>query len=157
MPSTFLSRPVFRLAAALALVAVAACNDSSGPDEDPADEVASIRLTIVQGAATSNFTVASSGAVTPAPLRIPVGTSTVTATFLRADGSTVSAGDLADFQLRLKPAAGLTFARTAPFVGTLTTTAAAGSTVAVELCLFHIEENHCDFGPWQGFSATIGS
>ena len=68
MPFTILSRPAFRLAATLALVAVAACNDSSGPDEDPADEVASIRLTIVQGTATTTFTVASSGAVTPAPL-----------------------------------------------------------------------------------------
>ena len=149
-----------RSAARLATVALAfvaaACNDSTGPDEDHADEVASIRLVVAQGATTSTFTVAANGAVTPSPLRIPVGTSTITATPLDDAGTAIPSAELADFRLEFPSATGLAFARTGAYAGTLTVTAAAGTVVPVQLCLFHIEEDHCDLGPWPNFSVTLG-
>ena len=160
MLSTLVTRRAARLlTAAVSLTAVAACNDRAEPDDDPGEEVESMWLVVTQGTTNTTYTIATSGTVTPSPLRVPAGQSTVTATFLRADGSVVSASDLADFRLELSPRSGstLTFTRTGPFVGTLNVTASNGTVIPVTLCLFHAGENHCDFGDWQTFSVTVGS
>jgi hypothetical protein len=158
MLSTLMPRRATRLLAAAAALAVAgACNDSTGPDEDHADEVESIRLVVTQGTTSNTFTIAANGTVTPSPLRVPVGTSTLVATMLDAGGAVIADAELADFRLDVPSATGLAFARTGPFAGTLTVTATAGTTVPVALCLFHLEENHCDVGPWPSFSIVVGS
>lgn len=158
MFSTLMPRRAARaLAAAAALALVAACNDSTGPEEDHADEVSAIRLSIAPsaGGTALTYTITPAG-VTPSPLVVPTGTSTVTATFLADDGDVVPAAELADFRFDFSSQTGLTFTRTGAFAGTLAATAAAGTVVPATMCLFHLEEDHCDFGPFTQ-QVTIGN
>lgn len=128
---------------ALALIlvaasAVAACgNDPAEPDDDPADRLATIRLTI--GNQTVNLTEGAIVAVT-----LPLGETTVTATFLDDQGANlVIPSD--EFELRFEPdnTALVTFGATGAFAGRLTGVAAGATNVAV--LLWHLEEDHDDF------------
>jgi hypothetical protein len=131
-----------RLAAALLLSANAtACKESTDPGENE-PEVASIRLTV--GAST--VTIAENGAVTGGPLRITTADQPLTASFLKADGSVESLVTSSEFRLDVTGGTGVTFARTGPFAGTIRGSAATTSTVTVSL--FHLIENHADFGPF---------
>lgn len=138
-----LSRRRFAAAAIVALTLfTGACKDSSGLDEQE-PEVESMRITVTGG---SVVTVSSTGVVT-GTLSIPAGAArTITVEFLNAAGQPDDHVDGVEFQASVTPAAGLTFARTGPFTGTLT--GAAAGTVAVQFGLLHIEENHNDFGPF---------
>ena len=155
MHSTFAIRRPARLALAALLVgAVAACNDSTGPDDDHghADEVASIRLTVTQGTASNSFTYTQGNAQRP-PLVLPVGTSTVTATFLADDGDVVEV-DADDHALAIQgivPAGAFTFTRTGPFVGTVEAPLAGAATANV--CMTH--GSHCDL-EFVGVMVQIG-
>ncbi len=145
-------RTMTRRAAAAAVLALAlfgaACSDSTGTKEEE-PEIATMRLTI--GASTVN--VSSTGAVTGGPLVIPRGTtSTITASFLRADGSADPLVTSAKFRLQVTTSTGvtgITFANATPngLNGTFTTAAnATGGTI--RFALLHIAENHEDFGPF---------
>lgn len=129
-----------RLAAlAAAALAITACSSSEEAHEV---EVDFMRITV----GTSTATVNSTGAVT-GTLSIPQGAATaVSVEFLDAAMADALAEHADDFQVTVTPAAGITFARTGPFAGTLTGSAAG--TVAVSFALLHIEENHEDFGPF---------
>lgn len=135
-------------AAALLLAATGCSDDPAAPDDEP--QVTAVRLTF----GTSSITVSttSSPTVTVAP-----GANTVTAQWLRADGSVEPLITDAEFELRIRQATGSNLAWTAngAFAGTLTVTGlAAGSSTAAQVSLFHKVEQHDDFGP-LAFSVRV--
>lgn len=147
-------RPTLRLAVALAIAltaSLAACNDSTAPEEEEEPEVASMRLTFGNG---TTLTVTGAGA-TPS-VRIPVGATTVAAQFLRADGSADPVVTATTFRLEVAGlAGGVTFARSGAFGGTLNATTATSTNIPITFSLFHIEEQHDDFGPFT-VNVTVG-
>jgi hypothetical protein len=131
------------VAAALmsAAVFVACDDDPAEPDDEP--EVASVRLTV--GANSVTVTTTSNPT-----LNVASGANTVTATWLRADGSTETLVTDAEFELRISAVSGSNLAWTPSGAngGTLTVTGlAGGQTAAAQVVLFHKEEQHEDFGP----------
>ncbi len=139
--SAFTRRRFVTATAALLALSLGACKDSTSPEEEP--EVVTMRITPAGGAAV---TVSSTGVVT-GTLTVPAaGTRAFTVEFLNAAGAPDPLVVGSTFQVSVTPAAGITFARTGPFAGTLT--AGAAGTVAVQFGLLHIEENHNDFGPF---------
>lgn len=129
------------LAVAVLALSAGACKDSTSPEAEP--EVVTMRITPAGGAAV---TVSSTGVVT-GTLSVPAaGSRAFTVEFLNAAGQPDPVVDGSTFQVSVTPGAGITFARTGPFAGTLT--AGAAGTVAVQFGLLHIEENHNDFGPF---------
>lgn len=137
-----LSRRTARMLAGFAaLSAAVACNDATAPEYAHAAEVEAIRLTIAQGAVTHTVTYRF-GETTPA-LRLPVGTSTITAVFLDIDDEEIFDLDAEEHALaiaQIVPAAAFTFTRTGAFAGTLTAPTAGAARVNV--CLTH--DGHCD-------------
>lgn len=134
-----------RRVAALAAVALslAACTSSEDPHEV---EVNMMRITL----GATSYTVNSSGAYL-GPVTLTQGVATdVSVEFLDAAMQDALAEHADEFQVTIEPGSGITFARTGPFSGTLTGTAAGD--VVVSFALLHIEENHEDFGP---FPVTI--
>lgn len=129
--------------AAFALIAVTAvaCKESTDPEEDE-PEVASMRLTV--GAST--VTVAENGTVTGGPLRISTADQALSATFLKADGTPEAKVTSAEFRLDATGGTGITFTRTGAFGGNIK--GASAGTVTVTFSLFHLIENHPDFGPF---------
>lgn len=125
----------------MALSAAVACNDTTAPEEEHAEEVEAIRLRIVQGETASTVTYRFGDAAPVLPL--PVGTSTITATFLDADDAEITDLEPEEHELELEeiePATAFTFARTSSFAGTIT--APAAGTARVNVCLTHA--GHCD-------------
>ncbi len=145
-----MSQSLTRRAAAAALVVLslftAACKDGTGKDEaEP--EIASMRLAV----GASAVTVSANGTVTGGPLLIPRGASTLTVSYLRADGSVEPLVTPSVFRTTVTiPAsvAGLTYTAnpTNGLNGSFNATGATGGTVQVGL--LHIAENHTDFGPF---------
>ncbi len=132
----------FRRLAALAVVALAltACKDN-----DDAHEVDVDFMRITLGAQT--VTVNATGAVTGGTLSLSQGVATnVSVAFLNSSMQDALGEHADDFQVTITPGAGITFARTGPFAGTLTGSTAG--TVSVSFALLHIDENHEDFGPF---------
>lgn len=147
----FASHVARRFALPLVLAAATfagACKDSTANEEEAEPEVATMRLTVTGQAPVS---VSSNGTVTGGPLRISLGQSVITATWLRADGSADPHVSTTEFQLKVTVPAtitGLAFSRSAtnPFSGSLS--AQAAGTVNAQFSLLHVEENHEDFGPF---------
>jgi len=143
----FATRHVRRLLGIITAVslagAVAACGDDP-VDEEQEPEIATMRLVV--GAQT--ITVNESGTVTGGPITIGAAGATVTASFLRSNGTPDPLVTGAVFQLTVTSdnAGVATFTRTGPFTGTLAGTT-NGSTV-LRFALLHIEEAHEDFGPF---------
>jgi hypothetical protein len=132
------------VALTLLVPAFVACDDSTEPD-DHAEDVASVRLTI----GNQTITMGPSGNVTGGNVTLVRNTSTpVTAVFLAADGDVITLSN--EFRLDLTPSTGITFARTGPFAGTLTSATAGSGTVQV--CVFHIPAGHCDYGSSTGIT-----
>jgi hypothetical protein len=133
------------LTLALALTA-AACGDDDPVEPDPEPEVATMRLTV----GSTSVTIASNGAQS-APLPVALGANTITAAFLRADGSVEPLVTADEFELQVTPTTptNLTFARTDAFTGTLTVTGlTSGQNTTAQMALFHKIEQHEDFGPF---------
>jgi len=149
MLSAFVPRRALALLTAVFTLSLAACkDDASGLDDHDEPEIEEMRLTI----AGQVITVSDNGTVTPAgPIILPLGASSVSAQFLDHDGRPDDHVTAVEFQLNVLPADGapVTFARstTNPFAGTLTATSAAEG-VVIRFSLFHIEEQHNDFGPF---------
>lgn len=134
-------------AAVIAALALAACSDSTDPG-DPEPEVAEMVVTIdgtayTAGASGFGAQIASVGGDAVA----------VSAAFLNDEGDPDPAVTGADFQLSVAGnadggplPAGVTFTRTGAFTGTLTVP--EGETATIFLGLFHVEEEHDDFGPF---------
>jgi hypothetical protein len=151
-----LSRRAMLAALSLSLVATAtACDDDpAGPDE-PEPAVVSMLLTFGNG---QTATVTGAAGSTPS-VRIPVGATTVTARFLRANGTDDPVAVAPTFRLEVVPPAGnITFARssTNAFSGTLTAATATNTAIPVTFGLFHVEEQHTDFGPFT-VNVTVGN
>jgi hypothetical protein len=115
-----------------------ACSDDPPEEEEP--EVETMRLVI--GATTVNFT-GSSCTPSVANVTIPTAGATVTATFLKADGTPETLVNDTEFELRVEPAG--RFTRTSAFVGTIS--GGAAGTANLTFALFHKVEQHSDFGP----------
>ena len=138
------------LSLALIATAAVACSDDEliSPDEEP--QVATMRLAVSTAAGTSTVDVSENGTVTGGPLLI-ANNGTLTAQFLRVDGTPDPLAAGFGFELRVTPAtpANLTFTRTGQFSGTLTITGlASNATTTAQFVLFHTEEGHEDFGPF---------
>jgi hypothetical protein len=136
---------------AVSLTATACNDDSTGPEPEPA--VTQMRLTFGNGQ-----TLTLTGTSTPT-LRIPVGATTVTAQFLRADGSVDPVATAPTFRLRvIAPSGNISYAQNATnaFAGTLTATTATNTPIPVTFGLLHVAEDHTDFGPLT-VQITVGN
>jgi hypothetical protein len=130
-------------AAATALVA---CGDSTAPD-DHEELPHEVRLTI----GSQVVTITDGGVVTGGPIMIPVGSTSISAVFLDDEDAVM---DLSadEYELRVVSdnTAVASFTRTSAFAGSLVG-GTAGQTL-LEVSLFHLEEQHEDFGP---FNVTV--
>ena len=126
--------------ALISLVAVS-CDDDPADEGDPAEAVVAMRLTV----GTQTITVDGFGNVSGGPITIPVGTTPITGAFLDAAGQVVTGLD-AEFRLDVitNDANVATFAATGTFAGNLLGVAAGQTTL--RFALYHIEEDHEDFG-----------
>lgn len=137
-------RAIRLTALALALTGTAACGDNELPDPEP--EIAEVVFSIDGVAA---FTVSSAGAVTSGSTAIPVGVHQLRAAAFDEDGNAVD--EVADgiFELRganVNPAT-LEFTKgNALLTGSLN--AKQGGSASVRLELWHLEEDHEDWGPF---------
>jgi hypothetical protein len=129
----------------LVLGSIAACDDDPTEPEDPAEDLAVIRLSI--GGQQVNITEGAGGSVT-----IPLGATAVSATFLDAAGLTLDLGSAFELRLNSTNTARVTFTRSGPFAGSLNGLTAGNA--VVEVVLWHIEEQHEDFGP-QNLTVTV--
>ena len=132
---------------ALALGTAAACGDDAAGPDDPGAGLATIRLTI--GGMTVNLTAGGAGAA----VDIPQGNTPVSAVFLDAGGGEVAL-DVAEFELRIVSSntTRLRFVRLGAFTGTLE--ASELGTIALQVSLFHLDDDHADFGP-QNLTVTV--
>jgi len=146
MFTAFAPRRQRTLVAALVALSLTACKDDASGSNEP--DVDLMRLTI----AGQVITVSDNGTVTPSgPIVLPVGTSSVSAQFLDATGVPAPQVTPVEFQLNVLPAAGapVSFSRstTNALAGTITASGAAEG-VAIRFSLYHIPEQHDDFGPF---------
>lgn len=151
MLSTLFPAPLLRrirttaVLSALVFGAAACSDDPTEPDDEP--DVQTVTLTVGASTVTINKTTgAPSG-----NLVVPAGTSTVTAQWLRPNGSNETLITDAEFDLRIVPSntTEVTYAPTGARSGTLTlVNLAAGGTTAAQVSLFHRDEQHNDFGPY---------
>ena len=144
-------RPARRLARFAAVVAavsmIAACDDDdpTGVEQEP--EVQTMTLT----AGASSITIDKTTGAASGQLTVPSGTTTITATLRRADGSTETLVTGAEFDVRITPATGTPFAWTpnTSLGGSLVTSGVtSGQTIASTVDLYHRAEQHADFGPY---------
>ena len=142
-----------RRAALLFGFALAACQDTMDPHEEP--DIASMRITVGTGAQTVNV---SGSCAASAPIALTLNATTpIAVVFLNAAGQPDPvANDASEFRLAgdalvaggPEPAptpTTIVWTRTGPFAGTLRGSAATQSG-AVALSAFHIEEGHADYG-----------
>jgi hypothetical protein len=136
-------RRLLQIVTALSIATTtAACDDDEEVEPEP--DIATMRLVI----GTQTITVNETGTVTGGPILLARNTpTTVTATFLRADGTADPLVTTAEFRLNgtSDHAAVATFTFTSGFSGTITGLT-AGTTV-LRFSMFHIAEGHADFGP----------
>jgi hypothetical protein len=137
---------VFALAAVAMIAAVAGCDDSTDPEDEHELHVETMRLTV-----GTQVVSVTDGVVTGGPLVLEVGANTVTAEFLDEDGVPDPHVTPAEFQLNvsigLSDPFSFTRSMTNPFSGTILAAApVTGSSIS--FALFHIEEQHDDFGPF---------
>jgi hypothetical protein len=122
---------------------VALMGGSCPEEAEQEPEVAIMRLAV--GGQTVD--VADDGTVTGGPITLN-GTETITATFLKADGTAETLVTADEFELQVTPSsAALTFTRTSAFAGSLT--AVTAGSAQIEVALFHLVEQHEDFGPFN--------
>lgn len=127
------------LAAGTLLVLTMALGCSSEPTEQE-PEVETMRLVI--GSTTVNFT---GGTCTPSAssVTIPAAGTTVTASFLKADGTPETIVTSDEFELQVTPTT--RFTRSGAFTGTIS--GGAVGSASLGFALFHKIEQHEDFGP----------
>jgi len=128
---------------AIVTLALAACKDSTGPDHEHGEEVHAMRIALANG---TSVTVSETGTVTGTLTLSAGAATTVTVTFLDDAGAVVTDLPATEYQASVSPNAGITFTRTGSFTGTLRGDAAGN--VTVRFGLFHIDEQHDDFGPF---------
>lgn len=131
-----------RTAALLSTLVLAAACDDDHADHEP--DIESVRLVIASpGGAADTYTVTANGA-TPSPVRLRVGTSTITAVPLEADGHTID--EAGDFELRMEGLpAGVTFTRSGSLTATISATAAVSTPTTARAVMWHKTEQHDDY------------
>jgi hypothetical protein len=133
-------RRLAALAVAVVALSTAACSDK----DDHHAEVDFMRITI----AGQTPVVVNSVGVASGSLTISQGVATaVTVEFLDANLQDALGDEADEFQVNVNPGAGVTFARTGPFTGTLTGSAAG--TVSVSFAMFHLTDQEEEFGPFS--------
>ena len=145
------SRRATRVLAALSLafLATACDDDDEGVGPEPEPETTSIVLTLA-GTGVANQTITwntANGAVTPATITLAPGASrTVTAQFLRGDGTADPIVTSQLFRLDFNPTSGnaVTVAKNGNLAATITAGSTPGTTV-LTMELFHLEENHEEY------------
>jgi hypothetical protein len=135
-------RGLLSLALLLLVPTFSSCNDDDEVEEDPADAIEFVELTM--GGVTLRLNL-QGGVVSGGPLTVAVGAALpITARFLDEDGNDINS-TLGDFELRGTEPTRVTFASTGDFTGTITgVTAGAGN---IKFALFHVIEQHEDWGP----------
>jgi hypothetical protein len=132
---------LMRVAALLILPVLAACADNSDPveNDDLADSITTIRLTI----GTQTVDITEQGA--SRAVDVPRGTTSVEASFLNANGNNVTLPSNTTYAIEIvsQNTSRLTFTRTAAFSGTFNGLQTGAATVAVSL----LHGSHSDFGP----------
>jgi hypothetical protein len=134
-------RPV-RAALVLSTLALAGACDDDDDDSGPDVDIESVRLAVTQNGTTQNYTVTAN---TPAssPVQLRVGTATIVATPLNANGQVADEAD--EFELRLNGLpAGVTFTRNGTLSSQIVATGAAAGT-RVEAVMWHRTESHDDY------------
>jgi hypothetical protein len=149
LASPFRARRIVQLTIlATALSALAACDDDDPVEPEPEPEVQTMTLT----AGTSSITIDKTTGAPSGQLTVPAGTTTITATFKKADGTTETIVTGAEFDVRIRPVTGTPFAWTpnTTLGGTLVTSGVtSGQTIPSTVDLFHRAEQHSDFGPYN--------
>jgi hypothetical protein len=143
MFNAFRTRRLFHFVLICALIGTyTACSDDEEEDDEPT--IGSMRIIV----GTQTVTVSSSGVVTGGPIVIPTGNTAISATFLLPNGQVETKVDAATFRLDVATdnAAMASFTRIGAFNGTLVG-GTKGSTV-LRFALFHLAEQHNDFGPF---------
>ena len=143
LPRSLRVRAVGAAVALSTLAIAAACGGSStGADEEP--EIESVRLVVTPtGGTATTYTVTANGA-TPSPVQLRVGTSTIAATPLDANGGTIS--EASEFELRMSGLpAGVTFTQNGTLSATISATAATTTNAQVSATMWHKPENHGDY------------
>jgi len=151
MLSTLFARDArrrLRTAAVLSAIALgAACGDDDPTEPDDEPDVQTVTLAVGASSITINKTTGTASG----NLVVPNGTSTVTAQWLRPNGSNETLVTDAEFDLRIVPTntAVASYTPTGARAGTINVlTLAAGATTTAQVSLFHKEEQHNDFGPY---------
>ena len=143
-PSRPFARRAFRTTALLSTLALAAaCGDDNITGDDEPD-IESVRLVVTpSGGTPTTYTVTANGA-TPSPVQIRVGTSTIVATPLAANGQAIS--EASEFELRMNGLpAGVTFTRSGTLSATIAATAATTTNATVSAVMWHRTEGHDDY------------
>ncbi|MBX3173227.1 MAG: hypothetical protein KF709_02380 [Gemmatimonadaceae bacterium] len=131
----------------LAMTALAVFASACKETVDDHPEVDAMRITLTGQAPV----LVNSSGVASASLALTQGVTTgLTVEFLDATLQDALVGHADEFQVNVTPDAGITFARTGPFAGTLTATATGD--IVVNVAMFHIEDGEEEFGP---FPVTI--
>jgi hypothetical protein len=132
------------------LTAASGCNLFGQARDDDHVEVVSMRLTFTSAGTAPQVLNLTGAAGENRAVTLGVGTTTVSAHWLRADGQPDPVAHTAAFRLEATPPAGsgVTWAlsSTSNHAGTLTIPGAV-TNVQVPFSLFHVSENHPDFGP----------
>jgi hypothetical protein len=131
----------------IAIASLSACSDDDPAEPEDEPEIQTVTLTV--GAST--ITIDKTTGAASGQLVVPAGTSTVTASWKRADGSAEPLVTSAEFELRIVPSnsANASWIPASAFGGSLTTTGlTSGQTTTAQVSLFHKEEQHDDFGPY---------
>ena len=126
------------------LASATACDDDDPVEPDDEPKVAAMRLTV----GDETYNVAGNGVVTPSPVTILLGSTAISAAFLREDGQVEDRVTSEEFEFQVVPQNQqvLTFTRTGALEGALNGLQAGQTTAQVSL--FHLEEQHDDFGPF---------
>ena len=148
MPSTPFPRlPALRTVRTAALLSTLALAAACGDDEitgDDEPEIESVRLVITPSGGTATTYVVTANGATPSPVQLRVGTSTIVATPLEANGSTID--DASEFELRMRGLpTGVTFTQSGTLTATITATAATTTNATVSAVMWHRSEGHDDY------------
>jgi hypothetical protein len=126
----------------------AACDDDDPVEPEPEPQVQTMTLT----AGGSTITIDKTTGAASGQLTVAAGTTTITATFRKADGTTETLVTGAEFDVRIRPASGTPFTWTpnTNLGGTLVTSGVtSGQTIPAKVDLFHRAEQHADFGEYD--------
>ena len=133
-----------RAALVLSTLALAAACDDDEVTGDDEPEIESVRLVVTPtGGTATTYTVTANGA-TPSPVQLRVGTSTIVATPLAANGATID--EASEFELRMSGLpAGVTFTRSGTLSATIAATTATTANATVSAIMWHRTEGHDDY------------